>query len=414
MGLLKSQFIEEQERGWSAISDKNVCADCIDEPFLKQFVIDNASATTCDYCSATSEELISLPTEHLQELIYTTVYDYFAEPTDAGVPYDKGFIIDPIDITEVLYNLGLECNMDLWDDIVNSDHGNGYVGASYGHWATSSESESLSYSWSNFENIVKHRTRFNFSRFEGDEYVDPGETPPRHMLDVIGNHLQKAVTVVKQETLVYRVRSRSAKHTWKPNAKELGAPPPEITTGGRMNPPGIPYLYTALDFNTAVYEARANHRTTGTVFVGQFALSRDLNVVDLTVQLPLPSIFDLDNRPERESVLFFDGFVNKISQPITPDDKIHLSYIPTQVVCEFLAQCFKTLEGKSLDGIIFPSSLYNGGKNLVIFPTHTGWHPEFAGVTLYKVFKYQRPRKLAKSSRYAVGKILPIKEAEIE
>jgi len=407
MGLVKSRFLEEQERGWSAINDKTVCADCIDETFLKEFVTENASANFCDYCAAQSNEPISIAVEDLQELIYSVVYDYYAEPTCAGVPYDQGFIINPVDITDVFNNLGFDCHVELWNDITKSDHGNGYVIASYGHWASSTESESLIYSWSNFENIVKHRTRFNFSTHSENEHLDPGETPPRYMLDVIGDHLQGSVTNINQGTLVYRVRTRKLNHTWKPNTEELGAPPPEITTGGRMNPPGIPYLYTALDFNTAVYEARANRRTTNTVFVGQFKLTQTLKVIDLTLERPLPSIFDLDNRKERESMLFFENFVTRISQPITPDDKIHLSYIPTQVVCEFLAQCFTTKQGDSLDGIIFPSSLYSDGKNLVIFPSHNDSRPDFKGVMLDRVYKYHHPRKTSHllSAGQIVGKI---------
>lgn len=415
MGFVKSQFFEDQERGWSAVDNKYACGDCIDEPFLKEFVQNNATAHTCDYCFAESNEPISLSVEELQEIIFSVVYDYYADPTNAGVPYDKGFIIEPIDITDVLNNLGLDCNMDLWNDIVHSDHGNCYVRAAFGHWATSTESELLSYSWSSFENIVKYRTRFNFTRYDEEDQFEPNETHPRHMLDVLANHLQRAVITVQPHTPIYRARARRINQYWEPSADELGAPPPKIATGGRMNPPGIPYLYTAMDFNTAVYEARANHRTTSTVFVGQFTLTRPLKILDLTLAPHLPSIFDLDSRPERESVLFFESFVKKISQPIKPDDKVHLSYIPTQVVCEFLAQCFKTPNGESLDGIIFPSSLYSGGKNLVIFPRHSGRMPDFGATELQSIYKYQRPRKFSKPTKNGTipGKIIPITTSNV-
>ena len=36
------------------------------------------------------------------EAVYDTVHTYYGEPTDAGVPYDDGFIVPAIDIVEVL------------------------------------------------------------------------------------------------------------------------------------------------------------------------------------------------------------------------------------------------------------------------------------------------------------------------
>jgi RES domain-containing protein len=310
----------------------------------------------------------------------------------------------------VFGDLGFDCDTGLWDDLVNADAGNGYVNACNGHWATSHENERLSDSWSYFEDTVKHRTRFNFASLDGDEYMGSQDIPPRYMLETLGDLLQPVVTTLAVHTSVYRVRSRTVRKTWEPDAQQMGAPNPEIATAGRMNPAGIPYLYTAFDFNTAVHEARAESRTTSTVFVGRFETTQPLVLVDFTASFDMPSLFDLNRQRERENILFFYRFVEQISQPVRPDDRVHLSYIPTQVVCEYLAQVFQTNEGKQLDGIIFPSSLFKGGKNLVVFPSKERGRLDFRGVNFKEVFRYQRPRRQHPTGPFdqPTGRLLPM------
>ena len=50
------------------------------------------------------------------------------------------------------------------------------------------------------------------------------------------------------------------------------------------------------------------------------------------------------------------------------DGREHIDYVPSQVICEYLAQIFQTTESDRLAGIIYPSSVVDGGKNLVVFP----------------------------------------------
>jgi hypothetical protein len=49
MGLAKQAMIEAEERGWE-VPDKCVCADCVEDDYLKGVIEANAGAYTCDYC----------------------------------------------------------------------------------------------------------------------------------------------------------------------------------------------------------------------------------------------------------------------------------------------------------------------------------------------------------------------------
>jgi len=147
-----------------------------------------------------------------------------------------------------------------------------------------------------------------------------------------------------------------------------------------MNPAGIPYLYTAFDETTAQREVSFEGGTDITVFTAKFVVKRDLWVMDLTEVASLPSVFDVANKEAREQGLIVRGFVKAISAPATKDGREHIEYVPSQVICEYLAQVFETEDGRKLAGLIYPSAVHNGGRNLVVFPENR--HTEaFYGVT---------------------------------
>lgn len=82
----------------------------------------------------------------------------------------------------------------------------------------------------------------------------------------------------------------------------------------------------------------------------------------------MPSVFDLERKDAREKALFIHEFVETISVPVTKDGREHIDYVPSQVVCEYLAQVFDAGKDTRLAGLIYPSAVKAGGKNLVVFP----------------------------------------------
>lgn len=134
-----------------------------------------------------------------------------------------------------------------------------------------------------------------------------------------------------------------------------------------MNPAGISYFYLALEERTALAETLDNPPTR--VALAAFVSKVEIRILDLT-QLPsIPSVFDNDEYDNREAILFLDGFVDAISEPTKKDGREHIDYVPSQIVSEYFAQVFTLAEkDENLDGMMYPSAVMPGGKNIVLFP----------------------------------------------
>jgi len=85
MGLVKSAWIESEERGWDA-PERHVCADCFEDDYLKSVIESEAIEPVCDYCGKEGENgtLIAAPLSAVLELIAYALYAHFQEPGAAG------------------------------------------------------------------------------------------------------------------------------------------------------------------------------------------------------------------------------------------------------------------------------------------------------------------------------------------
>jgi hypothetical protein len=125
----------------------------------------------------------------------------------------------------------------------------------------------------------------------------------------------------------------------------------------RANPAGIAYLYLASDIPTVIAEVRA---VPGDYLsVGQFAVARDLNIIDLSVKLTELDPFlypDLKSEIVRRGLL--REFGNSLAKPVRDEDH-EVDYVITQYLAEYILH-------NGYDGIAFRSSMANG-SNLVLF-----------------------------------------------
>ena len=380
MGGAKTEWMEAQERGWSAPSTY-VCPRCVEDRYLKQLIRDAVTANTCNYCGRGAATAIATEAGVVIKAVYGTVRAYYCEPSSGGVPYDGGYIIDSIGIRDVLENLGFDGHRKFVDAVidaeVNDDH---FVSAADGYWAGSHAHQVLSSAWQQFCHTVKYETRFHFANLPPSQGVSTQDIEVSQTLPEVTEQLRPLIRTLPAGMQIYRARVRRRQESWTPTDIEMGPPPPEMTSAGRMNPAGIPYLYTAFDQETARREVGIKGRSRLTVFTATFELKRPLTVVDLTQTPPIPSLFDVDNKDMREQALFIHEFVEAVSTPVTKDGREHIEYVPTQVVCEFLAQAFEPSPGIRLGGLVFPSSVHSPGKNLVIFPDDRH-EREYQGVT---------------------------------
>lgn len=368
MGGVKDEWIRTEERGWGEI-DKLVCSDCVNEPDLWRLA-GPGSPGQCDYCEQDGNPV--LPVAAIQEVLYQVVHAYYAEPTQAGTPYDEGsFLVEPFDTAEMLaHHLGFEPQPELLEDIVQSDVVGSWVPAADGHWASSHDHQVKIGSWSNFSHVVKHQTRFHFQRVVDDHTSQ--EIGVAHMLEVVAQELTPLIRDVPSGTTVFRSRHLTEDEIRAMDAAVMGPPPEERATAGRMNPAGIPYFYGSLDAQTALSEIGAPEAGKAPT-AACFSVNRPLRVVDLTHLPSKPSVFEIDQKEAREKAIFLSAFVESITKPVAKDGREHIEYVPSQVVCEYLAQAVRDENGRPLDGLLFPSSVHPGGVNLVVFPAGQGF-----------------------------------------
>lgn len=379
MGLAKAAMIERDERGWADV-DKKVCADCVEDEYLKALIDGEEVADTCDYCGRHSRGPIAAPVELVLTAVAATAHYFYCDPNNAGVPYEGGWAASTLDTYEVLNNLDFECHEALFDDIVGAIDTVEWVHAAGGFWLSSHRHEILTHSWDSFVYLIKHQTRFFFHTRPRTNPDEPEEIGPNEILAAIADAVtsRDLIVTIGADTVLVRARRRSTVDQWTLDETNLSAPPAELARAGRMNPAGISYLYLAMDEKTAIAEI-IDGPPCG-VAIGTFRTTRPLRVLDLTTLPAKPSLYDDDKREDWEVVTFLTSFVSSISKPVRKDGLEHIEYVPSQVVCEYFATVFHSADNAQLDGIIYPSTVYPSGRNLVLFPTERTYSREFAQI----------------------------------
>jgi hypothetical protein len=236
------------------------------------------------------------------------------------------------------------------------------------------EQEALRLSWEDFAETVKHRTRFVFALMEEpeDPFTDPG-APVRAGADFlreVGKMVRQfgLVREIGPEEKLYRVRICEPGDC-PTSAKEIGAPPPANASQNRMSPAGISMAYCALEPETPVAETLdCDKQGSCEIWTAEFHPRALTIIVDLGLLPEIPSFFDLSHPvEEREKLQFLYEFCADLSKEIERDGRIHVEYVPTQVVTEYLRRAFRTEDGAPIFGLQFASSRRPEGRNVVMF-----------------------------------------------
>lgn len=371
MGQAKRAWMEEEERGWSA-PDGHVCRKCVDDDYLKRVIARHQSSRTCDYCGRTGRRNIAAPVETLMPVVASAAFYSFNDPTQAGIPWDEGPLYRGVSTEDMLMSLPFHCHEELFEEVAGAFRIDEWVRSAGGHWSSSHDHEVFGDSWHSFVAAIKHQTRFHFYQAASD-VAGPQELGPGMILEAIGRmvHRLSLVTTIGEGTALYRARVREVNSSWVPDASTMGAPPSDRARAGRMNPAGISYLYCAIDEATALGETVSGPPVE--VAIGRFASTMPLTVLSLCDLPPFPSIFDEGARSTLEVLKFLEAFIAEISMPVKKDGSEHIDYLPSQVVSEWFAQVFQpSREVSRLDGILYPSAVVEGGRNLVLFPSERG------------------------------------------
>ena len=115
METLKTEGMDCLERSWES-PEKFVCADCVEDIFLKNMVSHNLAKRKCEYCGKSSRGYVAAPVRALMEPIASALFDCFSDQYHAGLPDELD--LDELPTTaEALRGIPLKCHETLLKDV---------------------------------------------------------------------------------------------------------------------------------------------------------------------------------------------------------------------------------------------------------------------------------------------------------
>jgi hypothetical protein len=347
-----------------------VCGDCFSDDGLKALISNRVASKRCDFCGKKSRQLIAARLDDVIDHIDRSIRPHYDDPSNAGLVYESregGWQGTTYTTDEVFEAVDLDFPNDVNDKLREAISD----GLENDLWSDAepyrlSPDEQLRFSWEHFCAVTKHKLRYFFAQHESDD--DDEIYSPIRVLELIFSFAERvgAFSVMPRGTHLYRARHQPAGSTYASGA-QLGPPPVEkVIQTNRMSPPGIVMTYLADDPLTALAET-ANQP--GTFAVGEFVTERESLILDLTKLPAIPSIFaDISNTQSntRLPLTFLYGIGREISRPIARDDRVHIEYVPTQVVTEYVRTAV-TVDGRTVDGIRYRSSRRAVQTAIVLF-----------------------------------------------
>ncbi|MDA5147337.1 HEPN-associated N-terminal domain-containing protein [Streptomyces sp. AD681] len=352
----------QEDQGWN-YGDGFVCAGCVDDDTLAGKIATDAARTKehCTYCGHS-------PAAPLDTLLQAFFDGLHTEYSLAGseLAYFEGELV-PVKRWD-----GDEL-VDTYADVLHGDelqeavrkaarHDDVWVER---HFIEPRHDEALLDGWNRFSHEVMYRTRHVFwlaPPHQDEAYLGGGEIPAAAILDTLGALIPQACLIheIPAGHLLWRARTHDGEQHW--SARDLGtASPTQARQPNRMSPAGIPLFYGADNPTTAIQEV-ARHATTQLVTYAAFETTRPCRVVDFTRLGPIPAIFDTDRAPLRRALMFLHEFVSRLSADA--DGHEHLTYVPTQIVTEYLLRVFD--RERPVGGLVYTSAAGREGRCTVL------------------------------------------------
>ena len=344
-----------------------VCSHCFEDKDLARVIGEFGDPPGCWFCGETDAP--TAPLEDVSRHIRECLEQYFGLAVEQ-LPYESkegGYLGEHWDTENLLfYDIGLSLprdSGDLWCALVDEVGDEEWC---KWDWLAPDYDEAVEYAWRQFCAKIQHERRFFFAldkRKEG-ESNDPSSYTAMELLVELAELFESygLLKTLPLGTELYRARPCEPGKGYS-TARELGPPPAHLALqANRMNPPGIPMFYAADSEAVAIQETRSQ-----CVSVGRFRTERDIQILDLTNLPPIPGIFSGVESLERFGLIVVHAFAREITQPVDRTDRVHIDYIPSQVVTEFIRD--RQFTGGKVDGICYPSALDEKGRNIVLFAT---------------------------------------------
>ena len=336
-----------------------VCAQCFSDEWICQLIEDIDGPPGCSFCK--SSDSPTAPLDKVCDYMRECLMEFFAFAAD-NLPYESregGYLAKHWGTYELLLDeIQLDLPMDQDGQLMYmlSDRISDQVWCEH-DWLSLDYNVMLEHSWEKFCRMIQHERRFFFAipkeNTEEDEnrFRNREELKPLELLTEIVNLADELnlVQTLPAGTKFYRSRSCQPDTPFC-TARRLGPPPADkARQANRMNPPGIPMMYGAETAATAVLESRSP-----CVTVGQFVFEREVRILDLADLPEIPDIFSGMERRKLLGLVFMHAFAENIARPVGRDDRIHIKYIPSQVITEYIRD--SEFDCSAVDGIRYPAT----------------------------------------------------------
>lgn len=319
-----------------------VCDCCFRDEEIKRYIVSTSTEKgICECCSEDSNIIeINELLDFFSEFLSIFKHDEKGSPLIYMVQHDWS-IFTSIDsaykiLSTVISKLKPVFKLDI-DSEISIDIN---IGVSY----IDEIVQSVSY-WETLKEDLKWKRRF---LTDLDEMIELG-------WDASFN----VISILDSTTPLYRARLNLENQGISFRSNEMGSPIEKLTSAGRANPQGIPYLYLSKSLDTTLYETRATFLDNISIGVFRVLETSRIELVDFTgKQSPFNNMGDILNFTKGK--LIRNVISRELSKPLRRYDS-ELEYIPTQFICEFI----RYITGA--DGIQFFSSLVENGENVVLF-----------------------------------------------
>ena len=347
-----------------------VCDKCFEDHGLIAFIRSNASANECSFCSAIDDVPIAASIDDVSEHFIECLLQEYALAVNELAGSEGRYYGQHWDAVELaLGELELEFPQNNPELLLAPLFGEYYdqdwckrnpYGLDHSEWSR--------YSWERFCRIIMHERRFLFLD-QDREIDDPEVYSPREVLSTIFDYAQEMGLFKELPAGRQLVRARfEGNGPPLETPQDLGSPPAEkAIQSNRMSPAGIPMFYACDDEETAIRETSSGP---GRFATGMFETLRPITVLDLTGIPPIPSLFEgISDSAEvdpRRALTFLRHVAEEVSRPIERDDRVHVNYVPTQVVTEFIRDQL-TWGDTRIEGVRYQSSVHPGHVSYVLF-----------------------------------------------
>ena len=349
-----------------------VCHACIGDKFLAKQVEKEGTREECTYCRATktaltledlSDRIHRVLEEHFELTLRDDLTEQFRQASD-----DAETVIEKV--AGIEQGIAADVRENLFNRLAQTAKRRGRRGKLLHRWMLYVETEvnpsGHRLAWWDFKEEIRSRARFfgtTTAATLGSIFKDLSS-----LGTVRGKPVVREIKPGDRDSSFWRARTAHSESELQSIleslSSQLGPPPSDKATAGRMNAEGIPVFYGALEEETCVSEVRAP--VGSFVVLVKFDLLSPISVLDLEA-LSNPdsefSHFDPDYIEKRSRERFLKEFIGEMSRPVMPHEEAR-EFIATQIVSEYLANRVYP----PLHGIIFSSAQTgNGGRNIVLF-----------------------------------------------